>query len=69
MYQECLAKKKELAEKKKEEKLKASVSLLKKEKAKRIAKLIRLKNRKQERKAIKRKRDTACSSNGKNGRE
>ena len=64
-YQECLAKKKELAEKKKEEKLKASISLLKKEKAKRIAKLIRLKNRKQEREAIKRKRDIPCSSNGK----
>ena len=63
-YQEFLAKKKELVEKKKEEKLKASVLLLKKEKAKRIAKLIRLKNRKQERESIKRMKE----STGKGGK-
>ena len=57
-YEGFLAKKKELAEKKKEEKLKASVLLLKKEKAKRIAKLIRLKNRKQERESVKRKKES-----------
>ena len=63
-YQQFLVKKKEAAEKKKkkkkrDEKLKASVLLLKKEKAKRIAKLVRLKNRRLEQEAGKRQNENS----------
>lgn len=55
-YQQFLAKKKENAEKKREDKLRASVLLLKKEKAKRIAKLVKLKNNRLNRELAKGKR-------------
>lgn len=44
-YQQFLAKKKEAAEREREDELRTSVFLLKREKAKRITKLVRFKNK------------------------
>ena len=59
-YQQFLAKKKEAKEQKREEKLKDSVMLLKKEKAKRVAKLIKLKNKRLQGESLKRKKQNVA---------
>lgn len=68
-YQKHLQSKKELLEQKKQEKLNQSVAKLKQEKAKHLAKLVKLKNRLLKKDSVSRKRKITASNDSGNSRQ